>query len=87
MLALLLGNLWEHRGCNASEVVGPRLNHFKKPKSKQPGVAETQCLQESLKLTNVENVGWGRIQIEQVLEEELQTPGFARRRNISYTLP
>ena len=55
VLALLLGNLWEHRGCNASEVVDPRLNHFKQPKSMQPRVAETQRLQESLKFTNVEN--------------------------------
>lgn len=43
VLALLLGNLWERRGYNASEVVDPRLNHFKQPKSMQPGVAETQC--------------------------------------------
>ena len=64
VLALLLGNLWERRGCNASEVVDPRLNHFKQPKSMHPGVAETQHLQESLKFTNVENTGWGRIQIE-----------------------
>ena len=87
VLALLLGNLWECRGCNASEVVDPRLNHFKQPKSMHPGVAETQRLQDSLKFTNVENTGWGRIEIEQVLEEELQIPGFARRRNISHTLP